>query len=168
MHVHLFTYTFLWGASVATAPRWRPGWLPGLMTCTWLPRYLRFSHIPATCTAQTPCLLSLPEVSSLVNEWTAAMWLGWWGGVRRVFKAHPGLFRRFLFLHCNAQCSWINLFEEGQLVVVSFLLVRVDATNGGTPTGTSASQEHCRYRTSRGQGSWLESSQISGTIQVLG
>jgi hypothetical protein len=34
-------------------------------------------------------------------------------------------------------------------------------------TGTSASREHCGSRTSRGQGSWLESSQVSGMIQVL-
>jgi hypothetical protein len=42
----------LWGAGAAAAPRWCPGRLPGLMTCTWLPHYLRLSHIPAACTAQ--------------------------------------------------------------------------------------------------------------------
>ena len=82
----------VWGAGVAAAPRWHPGWLPGLMTCAWLPHYLRLSHIPAACIAQTPCLVSLPEVLSLaVNQWTAIMWLGWLGGVSRVFKARPGV-----------------------------------------------------------------------------
>ena len=121
---------FLWGAGAAAAPRWRPGWLPGLMTCTWLPHYLRLSHIPAACTVQTPCLVSSPEVSSFaVNQWTAVTWLGWLGGVSGVFMELPGLFEGFpLFLHCNAKCSWINLLEEGQHGIASFLLVGVDAT----------------------------------------
>jgi hypothetical protein len=60
------------------------------MTCARLPHFLRLSHILAACTAQMPCLLSSPEVSSLaVNLWTAMMWLGRLGGVSRVFKACP-------------------------------------------------------------------------------
>jgi hypothetical protein len=82
----------MWGVGVAAAPRWSPGQLPGLMTCAWLPHYLRLSHIPAACTAQMPCFVSSPEVSSLVvNQWTAVTWLGWLGGDSRVFKACSGV-----------------------------------------------------------------------------
>ena len=82
----------LWGAGAAAAPRWHPGQLPGLKTCAWLLHYLRLSHIPAACTAQMPCLVSSPELLSLaVNLWTAFKWLGWLGGVSRVFKARPGV-----------------------------------------------------------------------------
>ena len=120
-----FAFLWLWGAGAVTTPQWRSGWLPGLMTCAWLPHYLRLSHIPAAYTAQMPCLISLPEVSSFaVNLWTAVMWLGWLGGVSRVFKAWPGVVQGIpvsalqceVFLDKPAwrMTTWCCVFPAGQ------------------------------------------------------
>jgi hypothetical protein len=61
--------------------------------------------------------------------WTYGLPLRDWGDWEEsVGRCAPDLCERFLFLHCHAKCSWINLLEEGQRGVASFLLVGVDAT----------------------------------------
>jgi hypothetical protein len=126
-------------------------------------------------TSQPPALCRCHALSARLRcshlLWTNGLPLREWGDWEEsvgYLRCAPGLFRVFPFLHCNVKCYWINLLEEGQHGIVSFLLLRVDVTSGGTCTETSASWERCGSRTSRGQGSQLESSQVSGTIQVLG
>ena len=116
----------VWGAGVAAAPRWRPGWLPGLMTCAWLPHYLRLSHIPLcrhhASSARLRCRHLLWTNGLLLRDW------GDWEESVGYLRHAPWLFGGFPFLHCNVKCSWINLLEEGQRGVASFLLAGVDVT----------------------------------------
>jgi hypothetical protein len=63
--------------------------------------------------------------------WTNGLPLHDWGDREEsvgYLRLAPGLFGGFPFLHCNVKCSWINLLEEGQCGVASFLLGEVDAT----------------------------------------
>ena len=87
-------------------------------------------------TSQPPALRRCHALSARLRchhlLWTNGLLLHDWGDWEEsvgYLRHAPGLFGRFLFLHCNAKCSWINLLEEGQRGVASFLLVRVDATN---------------------------------------
>jgi hypothetical protein len=118
------------------------------------PPTLRRCHASSACLR---CCHLLWTYGLLLHDWRD--WEESVGYLRHAL----GLFEEFLFLHCNAKCSWINLLEEGQCGVASFLLFGVDATSGGSYG------DFCFVRrTSRGQDSQLESSQVSGKIQVLG
>ena len=109
-------------------PKMAPGQVPGFMTCTWFPHYLRLSHIQ-------PPALSRHHASSARLRCHHFLWtnglplhdLGDWEESVVYLRRTPGLCEGFPFLHCNVKCSWINLLE-GQRGVASFLLVGVDAT----------------------------------------
>ena len=91
-------------------------------------------------TSQPPALRRCHALSARLRcchlLWTNGLPLCDWGDWEEsvgYLRRAPGLFQGFLFLHCNAKCSWINLLEEGQRGVVSFLLVGVDATSDTPP-----------------------------------
>jgi hypothetical protein len=94
-----------------------------------------FLIISDLATSQPPALRRCHASSARLRcphlLWTYGLLLRDWGDWEEsvgYLRHAPGLFRGFLFLHCNAKCSWINLLEEGQCGVASFLLVGVDTT----------------------------------------
>jgi hypothetical protein len=117
-------WAYLWGAGDGALDGWQVLW-PA-------PDFLLVSDL---ATSQLPALHRCHALSARLScchlLWTYGLPLCDWcdqeesvGYLRRP----QGLFRGFLLLHCNAKCSWINLLEEGQHGVASFLLVGVDAT----------------------------------------
>jgi hypothetical protein len=91
-----------------------------------------FLIISDLATSQPPAVSRYHALSAHLRchlLWTNGLLLHDWGDWEEsvgYLGCFPGLFWGFPFLHCNAKCSWINLLEEGQLGVPSFLLVRVD------------------------------------------
>ena len=74
----------MWGAGVATAPRWRPGLLPSLMTGTWLPHIPQDGHVPWA--ALRRCTTTDDVTNVVLSQWTVPTWTGvmgsGWEGIK--------------------------------------------------------------------------------------